>query len=486
MGHLPTIIPQDDPAQALRVRRLLVGSITYLMTVSQALLCWWFGYLELGVLLFHAVMVLSINITFYAIIRSGRNQRFADPSLTLPQLLIGVATGLFLMYFTHQARVVFMLMSLPIFLYGIFQFRRRDFYLLTALTMAGYGILLVLLYLNRPEEVNLELGFMIAIAISIMLLQMSELAGYIAHMRWKITDKNRELGKRNIELLERSDDLQRAHQDVAHALDTLRLAHDELVRKEKLAALGALVAGVAHEINTPVGNSLMAVSMLENETKVLHDEYLSETGMRRTTLENYLHDAGNSCTILQRNLQRVADLVTSFKQVSIDQTSSQRRSFQLLELVDEINLMLAPMLKNSPIVLQYRIDDTLVLDSYPGPLGQAMNHLIANALIHAFDGREKGNITVEAHHTEDDWVELSVKDDGVGISAANLPRIFDPFFTTKFGTGGSGLGLNITHNIVTGIMGGRMRVVSSVDSGTHFILTLPLVAPQRLGNDAEF
>ena len=483
MAHHMTIIPQDDPAQALRVRRLLVGSMTYLMTVSQALLCWWFGYLDTLILIIHSVMILVVNLSFYGIIRSGWNQRFADPSLTLPQLVVGVGTGLFLMYFTHQARIVFMLMSLPVFLYGIFQFRVRDFYLLTGITLCGYGVLVTLLYFYRHDEFNLKLGIMIGFAITIMMLQMSELAGYIAHMRWKITEKNRELGKRNMELMERSDELQRAHQDVAQALETLRLAHEELVRKEKLAALGALVAGVAHEINTPIGNSLMAVSMLENETKMMDGEYNAEGGMKRAVLENYLQDAANACDILQRNLRRAADLVTSFKQVAIDQTSSQRRSFQLAELVSEINLMLAPVLKDSPALLQYHIDERLVLDSYPGPLGQALNHLIANAVIHGFEGRHGGLIQVEAHGSDDDWVELTIKDNGGGIPAQNLPRIFDPFFTTKFGTGGSGLGLNITHNIVTGILGGRIRVTSEVDVGTSFILNLPVIAPQRLSTE---
>lgn len=483
MAHFMTIIPHGDPAQALRVRRLLVGSVTYLMTFSQALLCWWFGYLETSILIIHSVLILLVNLFFYAMIRSGINQRFADPSLTLPQLVVGVGTGLFLMYFTHQARIVFMLMSLPVFLYGIFQFRVRDFYLLTGLTLLGYGILVLALQINRPEELNVNLGIMIGFALALMMLQMSQLAGYISHMRWKITEKNRELGKRNAELLDRTSDLQRAHKEVAHALETLRLAHEELVRKEKLAALGALVAGVAHEINTPIGNSLMAVSMLEKETRMMHVEYHAEGGMKRQVLENYLQDATNACDILYRNLQRSADLITSFKQVAIDQTSSQRRSFQLVELVSEINLMLAPLLKTSPVQLQYRIDERLVLDSYPGPLGQALNHLIANALIHAFEGRSEGVISVEANASDDDWIELVVRDNGAGISNGNLPRIFDPFFTTKFGTGGSGLGLNITHNIVTGILGGRIRVTSQIDTGTSFILNLPVIAPQRIASE---
>jgi signal transduction histidine kinase len=201
-------------------------------------------------------------------------------------------------------------------------------------------------------------------------------------------------------------------------------------------------------------------------------------------LENYLGDAGKAGDILMRNLQRAADLVTGFKQVAVDQTSSQRRKFSVAEVVSEIMLTLWPTVRKTAFTVGQHIPESLMMDSYPGPLGQVITNLVNNALLHGFEGRQSGSVAICAEAAGEGWLELSVKDDGVGIPPANLNRIFDPFFTTKLGAGGSGLGLNITHNIVTGILGGRIRVHSEPGAGTTFTLSLPLVAPQRQGEGA--
>ncbi|HZW22128.1 PAS domain S-box protein [Noviherbaspirillum sp.] len=283
-------------------------------------------------------------------------------------------------------------------------------------------------------------------------------------------------------VIERTEELQQANMELAHALETLNKAQEELVRSEKLAALGSLVAGIAHELNTPLGNSLMVASTLVDQTRSLTQNYQGNA-LKRTMLENYLGDASKAGDILVRNLQRAANLVTGFKQVAVDQTSSQRRKFSVAEVVSEIMLTLWPTLKKTSFVVRQNIPDALLMDSYPGPLGQVITNLVNNALLHGFDGRQSGTVSIDAETGTDGWLELKVKDDGVGIPAANLNRIFDPFFTTKLGAGGSGLGLNITHNIVTGILGGRIRVQSEAGAGSTFILTLPLVAPQRQVED---
>ena len=257
------------------------------------------------------------------------------------------------------------------------------------------------------------------------------------------------------------------------------------MRSEKLAALGALVAGVAHELNTPIGNGLMVASALVEQTHTLANAYASGNGLKRSMLESHLYDTDKAADIMMRNLQRAANLVTGFKQVAVDQTSSQRRKFQVAEVVSEIMLTLWPTLRKTSYVVEQNIPDDLVMDSYPGPLGQVITNLVNNALLHGFENRSTGTVTISALRTGQDWVEFIVTDDGVGIPAANLNRIFDPFFTTKLGAGGSGLGLNIAHNIVTGILGGRIRVQSEVGVGTSFILALPLAAPCRLNEEDE-
>jgi PAS domain S-box-containing protein len=305
-----------------------------------------------------------------------------------------------------------------------------------------------------------------------------------------ITDKRRiedEIRKLNSTLeqrvIERTEELQQANEELAHTLDTLNMAQEELVRSEKLAALGSLVAGVAHELNTPIGNSLMVASAMVEQTRALAESYTGNA-LKRSALENYLSEAQKAGDIMVHNLHRAADLVVSFKQVAVDQTTSQRRHFSLAEVVSEIMLTLWPTLKKTAFRVDQQIPDDLMMDSYPGPLGQVLTNLITNALVHGFEGRKTGFVSISAQTTAKGWMDLIVQDDGVGIPAANLNRIFDPFFTTRLGDGGSGLGLNITHNIVSQILGGRIRVHSEVGAGATFILTLPVVAPQKHDDDS--
>jgi PAS domain S-box-containing protein len=303
-----------------------------------------------------------------------------------------------------------------------------------------------------------------------------------------VTDKRRienEILELNAHLeqrvVARTEELQQANRELATTLETLHVAQEELVRNEKLAALGSLVAGIAHELNTPIGNSLMVASTLADQTRTLARDYRGDT-LKRSSLEGFIDNAGTAGEILMRNLQRAADLVTGFKQVAVDQTTSQRRKFSVAEVVSEIILTLWPTLKKTSIVVRQEIPSDLRMDSYPGPLGQVITNLVNNALLHAFEGRTAGIVTIAAT-AEHGWVELTVRDDGAGIPASDLNRIFDPFFTTKLGAGGSGLGLHITHNIVTGVLGGRIRVQSEIGRGAAFVLSLPLLAPLRQSED---
>ncbi|RFP15735.1 MULTISPECIES: sensor histidine kinase [unclassified Duganella] len=276
---------------------------------------------------------------------------------------------------------------------------------------------------------------------------------------------------------ERTADLVTANKDLARAIDTLRIAQEELVNSEKLAALGSLVAGVAHELNTPIGNGLLAATVLTDKTRQFASDYA--TGLTRRTTEAYISDMTQITELVVRNIARSADLVTSFKQVAVDQTSSQRRHFQLAEVVAENIKALLPTINKTAYVIEQAVPEALAMDSYPGPIGQVLINLINNAIVHGFAGRSKGTITIAASAAEDGWLELRVSDDGVGIAAEHLGRIYDPFFTTKLGAGSSGLGLNISHNIVTGLLGGKIRATSQVGGGTTFALHLPLMAPRH-------
>ncbi len=258
----------------------------------------------------------------------------------------------------------------------------------------------------------------------------------------------------------------------AAIIGALHLSQKELSQREKLAALGALVAGVAHEINTPIGNCLIIASALADETQQL-SEIVAEGGLKRSLLEHDIMEFNTGSKILLRNLRRAADLVASFKQVAVDRTSWERRAFSLATLVDELVPTLLPIPDKPGVTIARKIEADIVLDSYPEPLAQVLTQLINNAVLHGFDGRHTGSIDIAAHARDDGMLELTVSDDGRGIPAADLPRVFNPFFTTRLGTGSSGLGLHICHNIVTGLLGGHLRAVSEAGAGSTFTLVLP-------------
>ncbi|HEX5803165.1 MAG TPA: PAS domain S-box protein [Azospira sp.] len=276
----------------------------------------------------------------------------------------------------------------------------------------------------------------------------------------------------------RTEELARINEELSGTLEALRCTQGDLVRSEKLAALGALVAGVAHELNTPIGNSVTVASTLVEQSE--HFVAEMQAGLRRSVLLSYVDSSRRAAELLLANLQRAANLVTGFKQVAVDQTSEQRRSFEVSEVVDEILAMLNPQLKKRPLDIRETIPAGLRLDSYPGPFGQVVANLINNAAVHAFDdGRRYGTIRIEAGRGQADGVRLSISDDGIGIPPEHLDRIFDPFFTTRLGKGGSGLGLHIVYNIVTGILGGSIHVASEPGRGTRFTIELPRTAPLR-------
>lgn len=287
----------------------------------------------------------------------------------------------------------------------------------------------------------------------------------------EILSLNSSLEKR---VSDRTHALEAANSELTIVLENLQRAQRELLRTEKMAALGSLVAGVAHELNTPIGTSVTVASTLQQQT----DQMILDLarGLKRSSLEEFLNNSRIGTDILLRNLNKASGLVTSFKQVAVDQSSANRRLFTLDETLAEIILMLSPMTRKTRHEIVSSVPPKIVMDSYPGPLGQVLTNLINNAFIHGFEGDVKGTVTIEAHKLDAELIEIVVSDNGKGIPEENIGRIFDPFFTTKLGQGGSGLGLNIVYNLVTGVLGGNIVVTSKSHQGAKFTITLPIVA----------
>jgi signal transduction histidine kinase len=270
-------------------------------------------------------------------------------------------------------------------------------------------------------------------------------------------------------------EVRRYAEQIETTLSQLQQAQERLVQSEKMAALGQLVAGVAHEINTPIGIALTAASHLEEKTRGLIRQFEGGS-MKRSDLQAYTGAALESAQLVTANINRAAQLIQSFKQVAVDQTSEQRRGFELRGYLSEVLTSLHPEIKKR----RHRVDivcpDGIMVNSYPGALSQIITNLVMNALLHAFAPDQVGHVEIKAK-TRGELIKLRVTDDGSGIPAEIKPKIFDPFFTTKRGEGGTGLGLNIIFNLIEKTLKGRIRCDSEVGRGTSFTVSFPVETP---------
>jgi predicted ATPase/signal transduction histidine kinase len=284
-----------------------------------------------------------------------------------------------------------------------------------------------------------------------------ENATLYAHLEEKVADRTREL---------------------SDALANVSAMQDQMVESEKLAALGGLVAGMAHEINTPVGIAVTAASHLVERTAELREAWQAGS-MKRSTLDRYIENVKDSGRLILTNLERSNELVQSFKQVAVDQSTEERRTFRVRSYLDDILRSLRPKLKRTPHLVEIDCDPDLTLTSYPGALAQVLTNLVLNSVVHAYADGDSGRIGLSAA-AHDGGVRLRYADDGRGIPDDVRQRIFEPFFTTRRSQGGSGLGLHIVYNLVTQRLGGTIAVDSAAGKGTEFTIDIPDAAAERV------
>ncbi|MGA9088987.1 MAG: HAMP domain-containing sensor histidine kinase, partial [Bradyrhizobium sp.] len=288
------------------------------------------------------------------------------------------------------------------------------------------------------------------------------------------------IAKRNTE-----DELRASREKAENALLELNAAQQNLIDAERLAALGGLVAGVAHEVNNPIGISLTVASGFARRTEMFEAELRSETGLRRSQLEEFVRTSRDAAQQLVGNLHRAGELIQSFKQVAVDRSQAERRRFNLSEATDQIIASLRPVLKKASIALSVEIPESLVIDGYPGSYGQILTNLFLNAANHAFAGGRSGAVTISAKPRGKDDVEIIFADNGAGMTPDVQRQAFDPFFTTRRNEGGTGLGLHIVQNLVTEQLGGRMMLDSRLGQGTTFRIIMPRAAKGGLATDDQ-
>ncbi|RAU22790.1 histidine kinase [Paramagnetospirillum kuznetsovii] len=269
---------------------------------------------------------------------------------------------------------------------------------------------------------------------------------------------NQELGRRKAEAEE--------------ALASLKAAQESLVQSEKLASLGALVAGVAHEINTPIGIALSCASHLADATAGMRKMFeADDIGVE--DFERFMATVTDTTRLILGNCDRAADLIRSFKQVAVDRTTSDRRHFDLGSYIRETLASLGPHLRQAGHAVSIDCPGGIVMNSFPGALSQVLGNFVMNSLVHGFGPGEIGHIVISVDQPDPTSVRIAYSDNGHGIPEENRGRIFDPFFTTKRGAGGSGLGLHIVYNLVVGQLGGTVAVEPRDGGGTCFIVTIP-------------
>ncbi|WP_051275590.1 sensor histidine kinase [Aestuariibacter salexigens] len=279
--------------------------------------------------------------------------------------------------------------------------------------------------------------------------------------------------------------LKEANQELIQTLEKLHQFQRQMVQNEKMASLGDMVAGVAHEVNTPIGLGVTASTMMLDRLKSLDQEFQNKS-LKASTLSKFINEGQENLNIIYRNLNRAAELISSFKQVAVDQSSEGNRTFSFAKLMDEILLSLRPRLKKVQHDVNVHCDENLFIETKAGPINQIMINLIMNSVIHGFENIEHGQIDIYVEMIGDNKLNIVYKDNGVGIPEHLRKRIFDPFVTTKRGQGGSGLGMHLVYNLVTQALNGSISITSEEGAGVEFQIIFPVrrVAPDLVAKSS--
>jgi two-component system NtrC family sensor kinase len=262
------------------------------------------------------------------------------------------------------------------------------------------------------------------------------------------------------------------YNELQDAMETIKRAQTQLVESEKMVALGNLVAGVSHEINTPLGIGVTAVSYMDEKSKQFESLYQSNA-MKRSDLEEYLKTVRETTGMIQTNLQRASELVKSFKQVAVDRSLEMKRKFFMKEYIKEVMISLQPQLKKTKHRVEVQGREGIEILSNPGAVSQIITNLIMNSLIHAYEPDSEGKLSIDVSQT-DNGLTIRYTDDGKGMPPDVVSQIFNPFFTTNRGGGGTGLGMHIVYNLVTQSLGGTIRCESDLGIGTVFTIQIPM------------
>ncbi len=269
----------------------------------------------------------------------------------------------------------------------------------------------------------------------------------------------------------RTQELASTNTALNNSLQQLQLYQSELIEQQKMAALGQLVAGIAHEINTPIGVGVTAISMLMEQLKNLEKTY-QQKKLTAKGMSNFLAESQDCSEMVFRNLCRAADLISTFKQVAVEQSNELQQQVCLSKVLEDILFTLTPKFKHKQYSVKLDCSDQIIVQINVAALQQVIINMVMNSLIHGFDQRDQGNILIEVTLQDKECV-MVITDDGNGIPQAIVKTIYDPFVTTKRGQGGSGLGMHLVYNLVSVALHGRIVLDEQHRPGARFIISFP-------------
>ena len=325
-------------------------------------------------------------------------------------------------------------------------------------------------YSVRAPAADIEELHMLGRAINNMLDRIEQQFNKVQQAELEIRQLNQGLEQK---ISERTLALKSSNQDLLNTLETLHQYQNQIVETEKMASLGQMVAGVAHEVNTPIGLGVTASTLMQDKLADIQLAF-DEKKLTSSQLAKFMAESKENLGIIYRNLERAASLIRSFKQVAVDQSNENRRQFNVLQLMNEVLLSLRPNLKKTKHQVELECDPTLEIDSKPGPVNQILINLIMNSLIHAFEQTDQGLIKIKVK-VEHSRCFVHYSDNGAGVPEHIKKRIFDPFVTTKRGEGGSGLGMHLVYNLVTQALNGKITLESSLGNGVNIMFDFPVV-----------
>ncbi len=325
-------------------------------------------------------------------------------------------------------------------------------------------------YSIRVPATEIEELHMLGRAINNMMDRIEQQINKVQAAEQEIRQLNQSLEQK---INERTVALKSSNQDLLNTLETLHQYQSQIVETEKMASLGQMVAGVAHEVNTPIGLGVTASTLMQDKLADIQKSF-DDKKLTSSQLAKFLTDSKENLGIIYRNLERAASLIRSFKQVAVDQSNENRRQFNMLQLMNEVLLSLRPNLKKTQHEVVIDCDPKLDIDSKPGPVNQILINLIMNSLIHAFEHIEHGTITITVR-VELNRCFINYRDNGAGVPEHIKKRIFDPFVTTKRGEGGSGLGMHLVYNLVTQALNGKISLESTLGNGVDIQIDFPVI-----------